>query len=477
MVGFLFQKKRFAGILLFLSAMMLMVLEAGRVQALPFFPIASNSVDIFLAGGVAASPDGNFLVGLAQNQTNACAQLMSSNGVTAAPLLNLGPSQGAALVAAGTTNFLATWAGNQVEGALINLDGSQAGASFNLPASPNSAETAVGYGGTNYLVVWEDEGALNPGLGVFYGQRVNGQGQFVGSPLLLGNTLAAPQYNTHAALVYGGSQFLFAWMRTNSISGGWDTEGTFVSDGGVVSGPFLISQNTSLDAMPPAAATDGTRFLVGMNRDSAHTSSGGPVWNVVARMLQPDGSTPGPEVMIDTNQATINAIAYDGANYLLVWGNHTYTTNSAKNVSFEMVRSNLTSLGPVFNLFSAAGPETPLFGGTVYLDGQFAVGCMLGNLEVNGSGQIIGLTSGVVEGSLLPSSIQPPVLHPGLRTGNAFPLRLSGTPGVNYVIQAASQPGLQSWSNLITNSPLTGSLEFTDSAASSPIRFYRASLP
>ena len=119
----------------------------------------------------------------------------------------------------------------------------------------------------------------------------------------------------------------------------------------------------------------------------------------------------------------------------------------------------------------------PLFGGTIYSDGQFAVGCMTGNLVVNGAGQIMGLTSGAVEGARIPSTTQPPLLSPGSRVGTSFPLQLTGTPGVNYVIQAGNQPGFPSWTALVTNSPISGTLDFTDTTATVPIRFYRVALP
>ncbi|HVM48822.1 MAG TPA: hypothetical protein VMU04_12395 [Candidatus Acidoferrum sp.] len=59
---------------------------------------------------------------------------------------------------------------------------------------------------------------------------------------------------------------------------------------------------------------------------------------------------------------------------------------------------------------------------------------------------------------------------------NQFPLRVTGAPGTNYIVQVATNlasPGA-SWINLITNKSLTGTFDFVDVQATNPVRFYRA---
>ena len=61
------------------------------------------------------------------------------------------------------------------------------------------------------------------------------------------------------------------------------------------------------------------------------------------------------------------------------------------------------------------------------------------------------------------------------KTANGFKLQLSGPPGSNYVIQASTD--LKNWTPISTNATPTGSVTYTDTAATNfSFRYYRAKL-
>ncbi|MGA9777646.1 MAG: hypothetical protein WBS33_05185 [Verrucomicrobiia bacterium] len=443
---------------------------AGVIQtkATTIFPVATNANFVEMAGNIATSGS-NYLVGIVQNQSDPFVQLVSSNGTLVGPLLNLGSSEGSPLVAFGKTNYLAFWAGDTyVQGQLISVNGTAIGSVFNLPASDGSAETAVAFDGTNYLVVWEDVTSD----GVFYGQLVTPTGAFLGSAFELGSTLASPESNSHAALVFGSTNYLFAWQEAASSK--WNAYGVFVSRSGSVGTPFQISQTASLDYDPPAAAFDGTNFFVVMNIDTNQTAGGGPVWNIYGRLVSQSGTFPGNESLLNTNQATITFLAFDGANYLLTWGNYTYATNTDKNSSFQFYDRSANAIGPVFTPFQAQGTNTPLFSAVVFDGSRFVIGTIVGNLIVGDDGSIEGLASGAVYGAFIPASTAPPTLTTSNLVGTQFPLQLTGTPGIDYAIQFSTNLALSDWTAVVTNSPTNGTFNFTDTSATDKSRFYRA---
>ena len=54
----------------------------------------------------------------------------------------------------------------------------------------------------------------------------------------------------------------------------------------------------------------------------------------------------------------------------------------------------------------------------------------------------------------------------------------AGTPGAEYVVQAASDAGAPSWQNVSTNMvAANGQWTFTDSTIAQPMRFYRSAKP
>lgn len=412
---------------------------------------------------------------------------MSTNGSLIGPVLTIGESEGSPLVAAGKTNYLAFWAsdndsnGVDVFGQLISFNGTATGAAFPLLTNISGslggqAESTIGFDGTNFMIVCEavDE-SQNTGFVNFYGQLVTPSGTLQGTNFLMSSTLTNEQSNTHSVLVFGMTNYLFVWeMPSNGPPGEWETYGRFISRAGSAGALFQISQTASLDYEPPQAAFDGTNFFVIMNTDTARTASGAPIWNIYGRLVSQSGTFPGSALMLNTNQAVVGSLAFDGANYLLGWGFDTFTTNSDKSALFQFYNRSAISIGPTFVPISSQGTNYPVSFGIVFDGSKFVIAGTLGNLIVSTNGSIKGLTSGAIYGAFIPASTASPTLTESNLVGTQFPLQLTGTPGINYAIQISTNLALSNWTTVITNSPTNSTFSFTDTHATNASRFYRA---
>src|ERR1700722_16656574 len=81
------------------------------------FPITTPTNILELVQSIGSSGS-NYLVGIGENDTNVCLQLISSNGALAGSLLTVGASEGEPRVAFGTTNYLAFWGDDYISGAV-----------------------------------------------------------------------------------------------------------------------------------------------------------------------------------------------------------------------------------------------------------------------------------------------------------------------------------------------------------------------
>ena len=456
-----------------------------QTNATTIFPIATNANIIEFGGGIASSGS-NYLVGFFQNQTNPCVQLVSTNGSLIGPVLTIGESEGSSLVAASKNTYLAFWAsdnasnGVDVFGQLISFNGTATGPAFPLLTNVSGllggqAESTIGFDGTNFMAVCEAVDESQNTIFNFYGQLVTPSGTLQGTNFLMSSTLTNEQSDTHSVLVFGVTNYLFVWeMPSNGPPGEWETYGRFVSRTGSAGALFQISQTASLDYKPPAAAFDGTNFFVIMNTDTAQTASGAPVWNLYGRLVSLSGTFPGNELLLNTNQAVVGSLAFDGANYLLGWGFDTFTTNTDKSAFFQFYNRSVNPIGPPFSPFQAQGTNYPIFGVILFDGRKIVIGGALGNLIVSTNGSIKALASGAIYGAFIPASTAPPTLTASNLVGTQFPLQLTGTPGINYAIQISTNLALSSWTAVFTNSPTNGTFNFTDTSATNKSRFYRA---
>lgn len=444
-----------------------------QIQASTVFPIATNATDIALIGGVASSGS-NYLVVFNRNNTNVCAQLVSTNGALVGPLLTLGSSKGGARVASGKTNYLVIWGDDHAPpatvdlfGQIISSSGGKIGSAFPLLSSLGShgfqGEGPVAFDGTNFLTVWEDnKGARNS---AYYGQLLTSSGALVGSEFLIAG---GQNENATGALAIGATNSLFVWQtRANPAV----TYGVFISRGGAVGSAFQISQTHSPRYNPLAVGFNGTNYLTIWNRDTGAGNPSPALWNLDARLIAPNGTFLGDQFALVTNYAVQPSVSFDGANYLLSWS----STYSAGTILFQFLSPSANPVGPAFTVFQSQGTNSPLFGVSVFDGFRFGLGGVLGSLGVNANtGSVTSIFSGAIYGAIVSASTTQPTLVASNRLGTEFSLQLSGTPGINYAIQMITNLTVTNWTALVTNSPTNGAFSFTDVSATNTSRFYRA---
>lgn len=446
------------------------------------FPIATNASVVEFGGGMLF--DGtNYLAGLLSG-TNVILQRFSANGALLGPPVTVGSNPGFPPIvgfARGETNFLVVWSDHSINsgvdliGQFVSRGGVKVGSPFNVLSAQGThgfqTQAALASDGTNFMAVWQDENNRN-----FYGQMVTPAGTLSGSEFLISSQL---QNGTSAAATFGKTNYLVVWQSSNGSEGDVNkTYGAFVSRSGGAGTPIQISQSTSPSHNPLAVAFDGTNYLAAWNRDLGLGYPAPTDWDFWGRLVSPEGTFPGNEVglVTDAGDQVLPALAFDGANYLLAWGDGSFSTTNAT-IRFRFFDRSASAVGPSFTLFSAHETDAPLspFGSLLFDGSQFVVAGTLGTVQMNSNGNVIGFLSGDVYGGVIARSTAPPRLDTvGSLMGSQFPLRLTGTPGINYVIQTSTSVSLASWAALTTNSPTNGIFSFTDPSATNRSRFYRA---
>jgi len=188
-------------------------------------------------------------------------------------------------------------------------------------ASADQTYPDVAFDGTNYFVVWQDN--RNGAYTDIYGARVSTSGALLdpsGIPISL-----AYNHQSLPAVAFDGTNYLVVWQDYRSGSY-YDVYGARVTKSGVVLDPggIAISNATSYQSAP-AVAFDGTNYMVAWG-DFRSLSFDAYVARVSksGNVLDPAG--------IPVSQATGDqsspAIAFDGTNYMVVWRderNGTYT--------------------------------------------------------------------------------------------------------------------------------------------------------
>jgi phosphoribosylformylglycinamidine (FGAM) synthase PurS component len=188
--------------------------------------------------------------------------------------------------------------------------------SITLIRSPGGpTEPALAFDGTNFLAVWVDCRCGND----IYGARITPEGTvldpagFVVTPQVT-NTPGSP------AVAFDGTNFLVVWE--NNCGGNpnyYDIYGARVTTQGTVldSASFLISQEVQ-NQNSAALAFDGANFLVVWEDNRSGTSTA----DIYGARLTPQG------VVLDTAGLVISqaasfqnspALAFDGENFLVAW--------------------------------------------------------------------------------------------------------------------------------------------------------------
>jgi hypothetical protein len=424
------------------------------------FPIATNAQTFFLG----ASSGSNYLVPLLVSGSNITAQLVATNGSLIGPQIPIGKGNGYPRSALGNTNYLVCWdddyviSGVHAFGQFISRAGATNGSRFPLTTNSSLGMQSVAFDGTNFLVV------LRTDQHFFCGQFVTAAGALSGSEFLISNQQGS---SGNPSVAFGTNNYLVVWQSNNGSVGNVEkTYGAFVSTAGSVSSPFQISQTNSLDQNPLVVAFDGTNYLVVWNRDTQLDTNGAPVdFHLYARVVSPAGVFTGNEftLVADPGNQRFPNVAFGGGNYLLTWMDQPGITNYVLRHRFFNAANQPLGVEFSLNLYPLGGV---IFGGQQYL----AVGGFSSGASVD------------VYGAVVPTITTPPrldVLRP--LTNGQFQLRLTGTPGINYAIQAATNALAANtlWTALATNAATNSSFafDFADPNATNRSRFYRALKP
>jgi large repetitive protein len=215
-------------------------------------------------------------------------------------------------------NFLVVWDDRRdscdIHGARVTPQGTvldTAGIAIS-PAAGGQFQPAIAFGGASFLATWDDyRGDEN-----VCGSRVTPQGVVLDTAGTVISQAANGQQSP--VIASDGTDFLVAWQDYHGGSGSCDIYGSRVTSQGTVLDPagFVISQRAN-DQLNPALAFDGTNFLVVWN----DVHDGGD-WDIYGARVTPQGQvldTAGIAISQNANTQCYPALAFDGANFLVVW--------------------------------------------------------------------------------------------------------------------------------------------------------------
>jgi large repetitive protein len=223
-------------------------------------------------------------------------------------------------------NFLAVWQNAasdltgfySIHGARVTPDGAVLDGSELViahgPASVSLAVPADGFDGANFLVVWQDNRNDTVESDV-YGARVSPGGVVLDTGGLL--ITQAAREELAPAVAFDNANFLVAWE--DHRGGGYsDVYGARVTPGGTVVDPqgFVITQSAN-DQLSPALGFDGANFLA-VWEDYRN----GETRDIYGARVTPDGTVLDTSGFVITQAASVQgspALAFDGGNFLVTW--------------------------------------------------------------------------------------------------------------------------------------------------------------
>ncbi|MCS7337084.1 MAG: hypothetical protein NZ739_02445 [Verrucomicrobiae bacterium] len=403
-----------------------------------------------MSGG-AVSDGTNYLVGYIGG-TNIYCQIVSPTGqLLGAPLLVASANVGwppAVAFAGARTNCLIAWSdysrtnGVTMFGRLIHYGSGTMSTVFPLLSAVGmhgfQKIREVASDGTNFLVLWVDA-KHQVGGGHYtnvFAQFVNGTGGLIGSEFVAvsGGTIADDM-----AASFGKTNFLIAWQH--EVLDKYETYCRVVTPAGAIGPVQKINSTTSQDRNPLAMAFDGTNFLVLWNCTTNYGGQGELM--LYGRLVSQSGTPVGGELVISTDRSGFPGVAFDGANYLVLWAKDAVATNHTVRARF--VDRNGNPIGPVFTPFGNQGTNPPLLPirGALFAGGKFLLTATFGSFVADPNGDIVGVSGGDVHGRFFPASTTAPYFTNAAIVNGRFQARFHLVPGVTYTLQISTN--LTNW--------------------------------
>ena len=463
---------------------MLACILSNEAKASQFAITTNNSAKLTFGGlfdgtNYLVPLEGDGLFNRANTNRQIAAQRVSQSGTLVGSLIDLGrngsiSNQSSTSIPRGAfdgTNCLVAWSdsantGHDIYGQFMSTAGALVGAAFPIAAASTYQNfSGVVFDGTNYFVVWEDGRRGSPPYDV-YGQQVSRSGSLVGGQIRIspadnsmsyGNIRLATHEN--GRLVSGATNYFVTFTSGNNSSG---VLAQFVSPNGALVGSAITIKSDGIPISNPQIAGigfDGTNYLVSWHKDVSSTEH-----DLLGQRVSRAGSLVGGVIPISTapfTNASLPFLIFDGVNYLATWSDSFGSTNQTCRARFLDPTGN--PVGPEFAPLAAQGTNAPLVAGSIYDGNKFFVAGLLGTFN-----------NGDIYGRFIPKSTALPQLNTPAFTNGQFSLTLTGTPGINYAIQASTNLSSANWTSLATNSPTNGAFSFSDTHATNRSQFYRA---
>jgi hypothetical protein len=224
-------------------------------------------------------------------------------------------------------------------------------------SSSNGGNASVTFGGANYLVVWQSD------ANDIYGARVTPTGVVLDPAGIAVST--APGYQIGPVVASDGADYLVAWTDYRAGGNNEDIYGARVSAAGIVLDPAGIPVSTApYEQWTPAIAFDGTNYLVAFSSQVRAYDVLGARVSPLGSVLDPDGIT----LSLAATDESTPAVAFDGTNYLVAWGEQ-------RSGTYGIYAARVTQAGDLLDgtgILVAAGAldqSSPrlVYGGTNYL--------------------------------------------------------------------------------------------------------------
>ena len=226
-------------------------------------------------------------------------------------------ARGAPAIAFDGSNFLVAWQDARtvdfdIWGARVSPAGTMMGSLIIASGPGVHCLPSIGFDGENYLVVWQIGDLMHPAD--IWGARVTTAGHVLdGAGVVIS---AASSLQCFPAVAFGGTDFLVVWQDYRA--GGYaDIYGARMTPQATVldTNGFVIPQ-AARDQLTPALGFDGENYLVVWED---HRSGGADIYGTRVTsgggVLDPDGIA----ISQGLNWQRTPDVAFDGANYLVVW--------------------------------------------------------------------------------------------------------------------------------------------------------------
>ncbi|MFA5033217.1 MAG: T9SS type A sorting domain-containing protein [bacterium] len=209
------------------------------------------------------------------------------------------------------TNYFVVWNGDtSIYGARVSTSGIVLDSQA-IAISPQGLEPSLIFGTTNYFAVWRYGSNI-------YGTRINPAGIVLDTTKIV--ITDAPSVKTSPFIAFDGANYFVVWEDNRNDPGkSTDIYGTFVSQDGTVSDTSGIPISTAQeDQRCPTVAFDGTNYLVVWG-DLRVTGTCSDIYGV--RMNTSGAILDSPEILISTapNWQEEPFICFNNPYYLVAW--------------------------------------------------------------------------------------------------------------------------------------------------------------